>query len=330
MPARRMIVTHVAHETAGARRRADQTNLGGLRGEDGADVFKTRADGRGIPEPRDGLLGVGERGFQPLDQLRRTFGFEVVAAAAGSHEAAAETIAANQRSEVEEVATDFAARRGSGQKRNIVGECAEVAGVIGQAFEFERDGSQPLRAQRRLGPGEGFHDGRVDSGVGNGRVTSHRFHLAHRRAVRPARERLLHSAMLIAERNFQVQDFFARALETEMARLDDARVDGTDRDFVNFGAIHAKEFAVGGRITVCPPHGLEPRVALRAEAVLLPDFALKQVRLRVRRSERGIRAGEWRASTDGESVVGVEGEHCDETLVPAPSGTPNHAHRRAP
>ncbi len=53
-------------------------------------------------------------------------------------------------------------------------------------------------------------------------------------------------------------------------------------------------------------------MALRDEAVLLPDFALEQVRLRMRRRERGIRAGEWRAAPDGERVVGVEGEHGDE------------------
>ena len=46
--------------------------------------------------------------------------------------------------------------------------------------------------------------------------------------------------------------------------------------------------------------------------MLLPDFALEQVRLRVRRGERGIAAGERRAAPDGESVVGIEGEHGDE------------------
>ena len=250
MPARRMIVTHVAHQTAGARRRADQSDLGGLRGEDGADVFKTRADGRGIPEPRDGLLGVGERGLQALEQLRRAFGFEIVAAAAGPHQAAPEAVAANQRGEVEEIAADFAARRRRGQKRDVVGQRAEVAGVVGQAFEFERDGPQPLRAQRRLGPGEGFHDGRVGGGVGDGRVAGHGFHLAHRRAVRAAGERLLDAAMLVAERDFQVQHFFARALEAEMARLDDAGMDRADGDFVNLAAVHAEELAVGGRVAV--------------------------------------------------------------------------------
>jgi hypothetical protein len=97
VPARRVIVPHVAHKAAGARSRADQPDLGGLRGEDNADVLKTRTDGRGIPEPRDGLLGVGERGFQAFDQLNRAFGFKVVAATAGSHEAASEAIATNQR-----------------------------------------------------------------------------------------------------------------------------------------------------------------------------------------------------------------------------------------
>ena len=42
VPARRMIVTHVAHQTAGARRRADQSNFGGLRGKT-VPTFSKRA-----------------------------------------------------------------------------------------------------------------------------------------------------------------------------------------------------------------------------------------------------------------------------------------------
>ena len=154
--------------------------------------------------------------------------------------------------------------------------------MIGQSFEFERDGPQPLRAQRSFGPGERFHDGRVGGGVGDGRVARHGFHLAHRRAMRTAGQRLLHAAMLVAERDLQMQHFFARALETEMARLDDAGMDGADRDFVNFAAIHAEKFAVRGRVAIRAPHGLEPRMPCGREAVLFPDFALKQVRLRMR------------------------------------------------
>ena len=139
---------------------------------------------------------------------------------------------------------------GRGQKRDVVGQRAHVAGVVGQPFEFEGNRAQPLRAQRSFRPGEGLHDGRVGSGVGDGGVARHRFHLAHRRAMRAAGQRLLNAAMLIAERDFQVQHFFARALETEMARFDDARMDRADRDFVNLATVHAEKFAVGGRVAI--------------------------------------------------------------------------------
>ena len=117
MPASRMIVTHVAHQTAGARRRADQPNFSGLRGEDAPTFSKRARTDAASQEPCDGLLGVGERGFQTFEQLRRAFGFEVVTATAGPHEAAAEAVATYQRGEIEEVAANFAARRRGGQKR---------------------------------------------------------------------------------------------------------------------------------------------------------------------------------------------------------------------
>ena len=84
--------------------------------------------------------------------------------------------------------------------------------------------------------GERFHDGRMGGGVGDGRVARHRFHLAHRRAMRAPGQRFLDSAMLVAERDLQVQHFLARALETKVARLDDARMDRADGDFVNLAA----------------------------------------------------------------------------------------------
>ena len=158
--------------------------------------------------------------------------------------------------------------------------------------------------------------------MGDGRVARHRFHLAHRRAMRTASQRLLNSAMLIAERDFQVQHLFAGALKTEMAGFDDAGMDRADGDFVNLPALHAKEFAVGGRIAVRASHRLEPRMAFRCEVVLLPDFALEQVCLRMRSGERRIAAGERLAAPNGESVVSIKGEHRNE------AGAPNlRAHR---
>jgi len=132
--------------------------------------------------------------------------------------------------------------------------------------------------------------------------------------MRAASERLLDASMLIAERDFQVQHFLARALKTKMARFDDSRMDRADCDFVNLAPIDAKEFCVGGRVAagVGFANGLEPRVAFGRHAVLLPDFALEQVRLRMRDGERGITAGERFTSPDRQRVVGVEGEHGNE------------------
>jgi hypothetical protein len=43
--------------------------------------------------------------------------------------------------------------------------------------------------------------------------------------------------MLIAQRNLQMEDMFPVALKSEMARLNDTRVNRTDRDFVNLFAV---------------------------------------------------------------------------------------------
>ncbi len=76
------------------------------------------------------------------------------------------------------------------------------------------------------------------------RVAGHGFHLMDGGAMRSADQRGLDPAMLVAERDLEMQHLLAGALETEMAGLDDARVHGTDGDFVHFPAIHPKELAV--------------------------------------------------------------------------------------
>ena len=47
--------------------------------------------------------------------------------------------------------------------------------------------------------------------------------------------------MLIAERDLQVKDLLAVALEAEMSRLDDAGVNRTDRDLVDLFAFDPEE-----------------------------------------------------------------------------------------
>ena len=81
---------------------------------------------------------------------------EIEPPAAGPDEPATEPVAAEQRGHVEEIAADPAAERSRGQVGHVAGERAEVAGVVGQPFEFERYGSQGLRActalEIRTGP----------------------------------------------------------------------------------------------------------------------------------------------------------------------------------
>ena len=59
--------------------------------------------------------------------------------------------------------------------------------------------------------------------------------------VRAADERPLDAAVLIAERDLQVEDLLAVALEAEVPRLDDAGVDRADRHLVDLLAFDAVE-----------------------------------------------------------------------------------------
>src|SRR5271154_4229242 len=112
----------------------------------------------------------------------------------------------------------------------------------------------------------------------------------NRPLVRTAHQRPLDAAVLIAQRNLQVGNMLAVALEAEMARIEHAGVYRSDRHLVDFFAFHAEEF--GDRAEDLLAHGarpgvvaramrgvetnrLEPRMADRYHAPLLGDFTLE-------------------------------------------------------
>lgn len=104
-----------------------------------------------------------------------------------------------------------------------------------------------------------------------------------------ADKRRFDSAMLIAERYFQVKNTLAVALEAKMAWLDDSRMYGTDGDLMDFISTDGKEFgrsrerslsSDGPPIRWVEPDRLEPRMALRFDVPLLRNFALEPMRLR--------------------------------------------------
>ena len=60
-------------------------------------------------------------------------------------------------------------------------------------------------------------------------------------AVGPADQGALDAAVLVAERDLEVEHVLAVALEAEVARLDDAGVHRADRDLVDLLALDAEE-----------------------------------------------------------------------------------------
>ena len=98
-------------------------------------------------------------------------------------------------------------------------------------------------------------------------VAGQRLRVVDRALVGATGERTLDTAVLVAERDLQVQHPLAVALEAEMARLDHAGVHGPDRDLVDLVAFDAEEVGDADRRggtaarRGLEPHRLEPRVA---------------------------------------------------------------------
>jgi hypothetical protein len=136
----------------------------------------------------------------------------------------------------------------------------------------------------------------------------------------------LDAAVLVAERDLELEDVLAVALEAEVAGLDDAGVHRPDRDLVDRLALDAAELAHADHGTLA---GLAPEaegagsrgerleeaqrveigVAEGLDAVLLGDLALEQVHLRGARRERAEEAAVEPGGVEREPRVGVVGEH---------------------
>jgi hypothetical protein len=137
------------------------------------------------------------------------------------------------------------------------------------------------------------------------RVARRRLDDVRRPLVGPADQRPLDPAMLVAERDLEVEDLLAVALEAEVARLDHSGVHRPDGDLVDSLALDAEEVGDArrrrriGRVLSAPRRvvadRLEPGMPDGADAELLGDLALEHVRLRAAGSERFPRiAGEPR------------------------------------
>ena len=169
----------------------------------------------------------------------------------------------------------LAQRRKLGQperKSGIVGDAAEVAEVVGDAFALEQQRAQPGRPLRNhategafaghaVGPGEG--DRGVARDAGRQRMSARQPDLL---------EPFLDTAVRVAEALLEAQHLFAHHRETEVPGLDGTGVDRADGDLV-----HAIAFDAHVRIRL-PGAGRDfahVRVAAQRETAYRPRAVLQ-------------------------------------------------------
>ena len=118
--------------------------------------------------------------------------------------------------------------------------------------------------------------------------------------VRAAAQRPLDAAMLVAERDFQMDHPLAMAVEAEMPGLDDAGMHRTDRDLVDFGAGDREELR--RRRWSAPPGGnrtgLSQGCPSGSMPILLANFALEVMRRRAIRASAPDRHPATSGGTD--------------------------------
>src|SRR5439155_17063555 len=111
--------------------------------------------------------------------------------------------------------------------------------------------------------------------------------------VGAAAQRALDAAVLVPERDFQMYDPLAVAVEAEMARLDDPGMHRPDGHLMDLGAVNREELGIADRWAAGrEAYRLQPGVASRLDAVLLVNLALEMMRRRALRGEGGITGGD--------------------------------------
>ena len=113
--------------------------------------------------------------------------------------------------------------------------------MIGQPFQLQGQGAQELRPRGHAAARQGLDRLAVCRRVPDRRVPGQRLRVVDGPRVRPADEGPLDAAVLVAQRDLEVVDLLAMALEPEVAGLDDPRVDRADRHLVDLLAVHAEE-----------------------------------------------------------------------------------------
>ena len=226
MPADRVVVAHVAHEAAGARRQADQPELRrDLRGAAGRsarsareteaashsqEAARSKSSSAGPSRPRNAMARSGSRSCAQPPGRTRPRPKRLPHSSAVRFRKSPRILP--QAAAVGRKATSPA----SAPRSPVWLASRSSSSAIARSHCARRGGSAPPSASS---------SGRVGGWRVRDRVVSPATVSIWlmRRAVRSAGERFLDAAVLVAERDLQVQHLLAGALEAEVTGLDDRR-----------------------------------------------------------------------------------------------------------
>ena len=151
--------------------------------------------------------------------------------------------------------------------------------MVGDSFQLQRDRAQGERARRAGGGGQRLDQLTIRGRMAGGRIAGDRLGEVDAALVGPAAQRLFDAAVLVSERDFEMEDALAVTAEAKMPGLDDPGMHRANRDFMDFGPGNLEEINLSnGRAATREAHRLEPGVAFRADPPLLVDLALEVMR----------------------------------------------------
>jgi hypothetical protein len=229
----RVVTARIAVDAACARDDTDKTEILGGRSRDDASLLEARRHRWRCEENFGGCTEVAFRFGEFRRKRLPHLGGQPKAHAAGDDEATPKTIPRERHEKVQELAAEASKPSSGWKKRNVVRKRAQVANVIGDALELKGNAAERLGGKRQLHPGERFDDVGVRKRVSHRGIASNRLGNGETARGRSRDEQLLGTAMLVAKMDFEVQDVFAGALKAKVARLDDARMNGANGDFVD-------------------------------------------------------------------------------------------------
>ena len=217
-------------------------------GCDRAGSLKPRKNGWRAQHQLDGNGHIFGGLIEAIRQFMDAAFVDIETDSARPDQSASEPAAAKQRGHIEEIAANSAAIGHGWKISHVAGQSAQISGMVGQPLQFERDAPQKCGSGGNLATGERFHGMAICRGMADGCVSGSGFYQMNPAFGGSAQHRGLYAAMLVSQRDFEMVDIFAVALESEMARLDDARVNRSDGHLVYLRPAHLEIIRNANRI----------------------------------------------------------------------------------